>query len=141
MLKFPFFSLDTSLIILRISVAIIFLSHSIVRIVKFTVPQFSVFLESKGFPYSVVWVWAITTFEIIGGILFALGYFTKWLSFGFIFLLVVGIILIHASLGWFVGEHGTGGSEYSFILIISLLVISAFDSERNRSNQIKFFDN
>lgn len=131
MLKFPFFSLPTTLIILRISVAIIFLSHSIVRIVKFTISQFSLFLESKGFPYSVAWVWAITAFEIIGGILLACGYFTKWLSFGFIFLLVVGIILIHASLGWFVGEHGTGGVEYSFILIISLLVISAFDGDKS----------
>ncbi|MEK7725354.1 MAG: DoxX family protein [Acidobacteriota bacterium] len=125
--SFPFLSLEKSLIVLRVSVAVIFLSHSIVRIANSTIPQFGGFLESKGFPYGVAWVWAITVFEIFGGILLALGFFTKWLSLGFILMLIVGIALIHASLGWFVGEHGTGGSEYSFILIMALLVISASD--------------
>jgi len=51
--------------------------------------------------------------------------YTRLLAAGFIILLLVGIVLIHASLGWFVGEHGTGGCEYSFILIVALLVIAA----------------
>ena len=127
--KFPFISLEKSLIILRISVAIIFLSHAIVRLANATIPRFGEFMESKGFPYGVVWVWAITAFEIVGGIFLALGFFTKWLAAGFIFMLIVGVILIHASLGWFVGEHGTGGSEYSFILIMVLLVIAASDKK------------
>lgn len=129
--NFPFLSLERSLIVLRVSLAVIFLSHSIVRIANSTIPQFGGFLESKGFPYGVAWVWAITLFEIFGGILLALGYFTKWLSMGFIVMLTVGIALIHASLGWFVGEHGTGGSEYSFILIIALLVIAASESKKS----------
>lgn len=127
--SFPFISLEKSLVVLRVSVAVIFLSHSIVRIANSTIPQFGGFLESKGFPYGIAWVWAITVFEIFGGILLALGFFTKWLSLGFILMLIVGIALIHASLGWFVGEHGTGGSEYSFILIMALLVISASDKK------------
>ena len=125
MKKITFISQSNSLILLRVSVAIIFLSHSIVRIANSTIPQFGGFLENKGFPFGVVWVWAITAFEIIGGVLLACGYFTKILSTGFIFLLVVGIILIHAELGWFVGEHGTGGCEYSFILIAALIVFAA----------------
>ena len=36
-----------------------------------------------------------------------------------------GIVIIHAKLGWFVGEHGTGGSEYSVCLLLCLLVIAA----------------
>lgn len=127
--SFPFLSLEKSLIVLRVSVAVIFLSHSIVRIANSTIPQFGGFMESKGFPYGVAWVWAITVFEIFGGILLALGFFTKWLSLGFILMLVVGIALIHASLGWFVGEHGTGGSEYSVILIMALLAIAASDKK------------
>ncbi len=39
----------------------------------------------------------------------------------------VGIVLIHRHLGWFVGEHGTGGSEYSVALIFMLLVLAAGD--------------
>jgi putative oxidoreductase len=128
--KIPLISQSNSLKLLRVSVAFIFLSHSIVRIANSTVAQFGEFLENKGFPFGVVWVWGITAFEIIGGLLLAFGYFTKILSAGFIFLLVVGIILIHASLGWFVGEHGTGGCEYSFILIAALIVIAASDQKQ-----------
>ncbi len=120
--NFPFISLEKSLVVLRVSVAIIFLSHAIVRVVNGTVPRFGEFLGSKGFPYGIAWVWAITAFEIVGGILLALGFFTKWFSLGFILMLIVGVVLIHASFGWFVGEHGTGGSEYSFILIMALLM-------------------
>ncbi len=91
-------------------------------------------MESKGFPYGIIWVWGITAFEIIGGLLLAFGYFTKIISAGFIFLLIAGIILIHASLGWFVGEHGTGGSEYSFVLIMALIAIAA--SAGNRQDRV-----
>lgn len=121
-------SLEKTLILLRICLAIIFLSHSIARISNSTIGQFGDFLESKGFPFGIGWVWAITVFELGGGILLASGFFKKWISAGFIFMLVVGIILIHANLGWFVGEHGTGGSEYSFILIAALLTVAASDS-------------
>ena len=134
--NFPFISLNHSLIILRISVAFIFLAHAVVRVLNSTIGQFGEFLESKGFPYGTAWVWAITAFEIVGGLILAAGYFTKIISAGFIALLIVGIILIHASLGWFVGEHGTGGSEYSFILIIALLVISASSKKQTKHNQM-----
>ena len=43
-----------------------------------------------------------------------------------------GIIIIHAKLGWFVGEHGTGGSEYSVCLLLCLLVIASADAERSK---------
>jgi putative oxidoreductase len=46
---------------------------------------------------------------------------------GFGVILLVGIALIHRHLGWFVGEHGTGGSEYSVSLLLALLVIAAAD--------------
>lgn len=40
-----------------------------------------------------------------------------------------GIVLIHRQLGWFVGAHGTGGSEYSVALMVMLLVVAAADRE------------
>lgn len=125
MQKFPFLSLKQSLLILRIAVAVIFLAHAIVRIGNGTIPQFGEFMESKGLPFGAAWVWAITAYEIAGGVLLLLGIYTRLLTAGFIILLLVGIVLIHASLGWFVGEHGTGGCEYSVILIVALLVIAA----------------
>jgi putative oxidoreductase len=129
MKAFPFISLHASLILLRISVAFIFITHAGVRIANNTIERFGSFLESKGLPLGTTTVWCLTVFEIVGGVLLALGYSQKWLSAGFILMLLSGIILIHASLGWFVGEHGSGGSEYSFILIIALLVIAAGDTK------------
>lgn len=127
---FPFLTLHQSLVLLRVSTAFIFLAHAIVRLFNGTMSRFGDFLTSKGLVFGYPLVLGITAFEILGGGLLALGYFTKWLSAGFIFLLVMGIVIIHASLGWFVGEHGNGGSEYSFILIIALLVIAATDAKK-----------
>jgi putative oxidoreductase len=124
---FPFLNLNQTLWLLRVGVALIFISHAAARLALQTTGRFAQFLSSKGFLWSEVWVYALTTFEILGGLLLALGFFRKWLSAGFILILGMGIFLIHASLGWFVGEHGTGGSEYSFILILALLVIAAHD--------------
>ncbi len=132
MAAFPFVSLKTALIVLRISLAIVFLAHAIVRILGGTINQFAGFLNAKGLMIGHVLVWSITVFELAGGVLLALGYFTKWLSAGFIGMLLVGIVLIHAGQGWFVGEHGTGGVEYSFILIVAFLVVAAADNKSAR---------
>jgi putative oxidoreductase len=123
--KLSIIPLKTSLVLLRISLAIIFLAHSVVRIANGSIWQFGDFMSSKGFSSGIVWVFGITAFEIIGGILLLLGYFTKSLSAGFILLLLIGIMLIHINSGWFVGEHGTGGIEYSFILIMAFLVVAS----------------
>ena len=119
-----------SILLLRISIAVVFLAHAIVRIGNHTIGRFGEFLDNKGFIYGTALVWLITTFEIVGGILLALGLFTKILAAGFILILLTGIILIHCSLGWFVGEHGSGGMEYSFILIMSLITVIAAGDQK-----------
>lgn len=125
MKNFPFISLSGSITILRFTVALMFIAHAVVRITGGTVNQFGEFLENKGFIAGVVIVWILTTFEIIGGLLMAFGYYTRWMAAGFILILLTGIVLIHAELGWFVGEHGTGGVEYSVVLIAGLVVVAA----------------
>lgn len=125
MKAFPFLSQAQAIVLLRISLAVVFLAHAIVRITNGSIPQFAGFLENKGLPFGMVLVWMITLVEITGGVLLVIGRYIKWASLSFLVILVVGIVLIHASLGWFVGEHGSGGMEYSFILIIAFLVITA----------------
>lgn len=122
-------SLNHTLTLLRISLAVVFLAHAVVRITGGTIDRFAGFMNAKGLMFGQALVWSITAFELVGGVLMALGYFVKWLSAGFTILLLVGIVLIHASQGWFVGEHGTGGMEYSFILIVAFLVVAAADSK------------
>ncbi|RYE17611.1 MAG: DoxX family protein [Sphingobacteriales bacterium] len=123
--KFPFITLKQSLVLLRVSTAALFIAHAVIRITGGTTGRFGGFLNDKGLLIGVPIVWAITAYEIIAGSLLCIGVFTRWLSAGFIVLLITGIILIHAANGWFVGEHGTGGVEYSFALIVTLIVIAA----------------
>ena len=130
MKQFPFLTLKQSLLVLRISVAAIFLAHAVVRVLlPGSVDQFAGFLNNKGLVFGKAIVWAITVFEIGGGLALALGYCKRLIAAGFIILLLVGCLLIHAQRGWFTGEHGSGGCEYSFVLIIALLVIASAEQK------------
>jgi putative oxidoreductase len=122
---YPFVSLPTALLLLRVGIAILFMAHATVRVVIDTIPQFVIFMERQGFTPGVAWVWAITLCELIGGSLMALGYWVRTAATGLFTIAAVGIVLIHRHFGWFVGEHGTGGSEYSIALMLALLVIAA----------------
>lgn len=127
MKPYPFISLPHALIVLRVSVAIFYMAHATVRVVGGSVPQFGDFMERAGFSHGIAWVWAITLYELIAGTLMALGRQVRWAATGLFAIAAVGIALIHRHFGWFVGEHGTGGSEYSVCLMVSLLVIAAAD--------------
>jgi putative oxidoreductase len=130
--NFPFLNLAQMLVVMRVSLAGMMMAHAAVRVINGTVPQFGGFLEARGFPLGVVLVWMITAFELVGGMLFALGYFTRLLAAGFIVILTVGIAIIHVKLGWFVGEHGSGGSEYSVILIVGFLLVAAAAARKSK---------
>lgn len=129
MSRFPFLSLSQALTVLRIITGLIFVSHAVVRVINSTIDQFGGFLNAKGFVFGVLIVWILTIYEIVGGLLLSIGIYTRWLALGFMIIIFVGIIIIHASLGWFVGEHGTGGMEYSVLLLAALLVIAAADKQ------------
>jgi putative oxidoreductase len=127
---FPFLTLPHALVIARIATAIFFMAHAVVRIANDTIPQFALFMENVGFPWGVGWVWAITVAELICGTLLILGRHVRLAVIPLLLIAGTGIVLIHARLGWFVGEHGTGGSEYSVALMVLLLVIAAGDRQR-----------
>jgi putative oxidoreductase len=128
--SFPFLTMPQALLLLRVAIAIFFMAHAAVRLVGEAIPQFGHFLSLQGFPYGVAWVWAITIFELSGGMLMALGYQVRIMAAGFMLIAVGGIVLIHAKRGWFVGEHGTGGMEYSLCLLVGLIVIAAASREK-----------
>jgi len=132
--------LHLSLILLRVGTAALFMAHALVRVMKpGSIPQFGLFLEKCGLPQGASIVWLITVFELGAGLLMALGLGTRYMAAGFGVILLGGIALIHRHLGWFVGEHGSGGSEYSVALLLALLLallvvasadISGADSHR-----------
>jgi putative oxidoreductase len=127
---FPFISLDAALTILRVAVAIFFMAHALVRILNGSIPQFGAFLESRGWPFGVVLVGCVTVVELVAGTAMALDRQARWMALSLFVIAFMGIVIIHARLGWFVGEHGTGGMEYSLSLMVSLVVIAAADAER-----------
>ncbi len=112
--------------ILRMGVAIIFLSHGLHGI--FTdndVNDFgNLFLNSIGFsPFGVVIAWAIVISQIITSILLLLNKYTKISCIINILILIAGIVTVHFREGWYVVGAGRNGMEFSFILIVVLVAI------------------
>jgi putative oxidoreductase len=109
---------------LRIFVSVIFITHAIQRaVINQTVGGFGEFLESKGFPLGFFVAWFITLYEFIGGASMAFNKGTKYVAIGFVIHQIMGIALVHAQNGWFVVGAGSGGMEYSALLIVALGVI------------------
>lgn len=113
----------SSMLLLRIAVAALFVIHGIARIAYDGVTPFGGFLASKGFPAGLAWAWAVTIIEIIGGALLALGRYSAPLAAYFIAQTAAGIWLVHWASGWFVVGPGRNGMEYSVLLIVCLTAI------------------
>ena len=107
-------------------------AYAAIRIINGTIPQFGQFMEAQGFPAGEAVVWAITVTELVAGTLMIAGRGVRAAAAALLAIAIGGIVLIHRHFGWFVGEHGTGGIEYSAALIILLLLIMADDKDRQR---------
>jgi putative oxidoreductase len=103
-----------------------------VRIINGSIHQFAGVMGSLGFPQPLIVVWSITVVEIVAGTLMILGVSVRCMAVALAGIALGGIVMIRARLGWFVGEHGTGGSEYSVCLLLCLLVVAAADAERDK---------
>lgn len=120
------------MLILRLVTPLLFMAHAAIRIANGSIPQFGQFMKTQGFPFGAGWVWAITITELVCGTLILLGRFVRFATLPLLTITIGGIALIHVRLGWFVGEHGVGGMEYSVALIVMLLVLAASDCDRAR---------
>lgn len=116
-------SLPIGIAPLRLLLSGIVMAHGWARVLSGAVAPFGEFLDGQGFPFGSAIAWAITFFEISGSIVFALGRFVPHIACGFSLIYAVGIILVHASVGWFVVGLGRNGMEYSVLLIASLLLV------------------
>lgn len=119
---------------LRMLIGIIFVLHASARLYLNSFSGFGDFLESKGFPIGYYLAWAITIFELLGGLMMFLRFFVKIFCIGEIIILITGIIIVHWQNGWFVVGMTLGGIEYSVVLITILIAI--FIAERKAERNI-----
>ena len=123
-----------SIAALRMMMGIVFLLHAGVRVYNNTLPVFGDFLHDKGFPFSFYLAWAVTLFELVGGILMFLRFFVRIFCIGEMIILITGIVIVHSENGWSIIERSLNGIEYSLVLITILAAI--FIAERKAARNI-----
>jgi putative oxidoreductase len=114
-----------STLLLRLSVAVILLTHSVLGMFNNGINDFgNLYLNQIGFaPFGVILAWSIKLSHVVAAVLLILNKYIKLAGFVTIFVLIMGIMLVHFQEGWFVVGGGRNGMEYNFLLIIVLLTI------------------
>ncbi len=116
--------------IIRITIGVIFISHGLARFYYQSIPGFGQFLSSSGLPFGLALAWMVTIGEIISGSLLVLGKFVRYCCIFHALVICGGIAMVHLSKGWFVVGHGSGGIEYS-VLILAVLFLLFRESEKS----------
>lgn len=109
-----------SLEVIRVTVATLILIHGIYRLMAGGVAPFGMWLETRGFPEGYAFAMAVTLIELICPVLILLRRFVFVCAVLHIFILTLGIVMVHSQFGWFVVGAGRNGMEYSVLLIVCL---------------------
>jgi putative oxidoreductase len=111
--------------ILRFAVAVILVMHSVPGMFNNGINDFgNLYLNTVGFaPYGVFLAWLIKLSHVAVAVLLLWNKYVKLASIVTIFILVMGIVMVHFSEGWFVVGGGRNGVEFNFLLIFVLLAI------------------
>ncbi len=116
-------NLRQAIAIVRIAVAILLGIHGSTRILTGGVAPFGDFLAGRHIPLGHALAWAISIFELVGPLLLLLNRLVQLVAPLHIVILATGIALVHAKNGWFVVGGGSGGVEYSVLLIACLAAV------------------
>lgn len=111
--------------LLRLAVAIILLVHSVPGMFDNGVNNFgNMYLNQVGFaPMGLFLAWAIKLSHVATAVCLLLEKYVKSAAIVTIFILIMGIVMIHGREGFFVVGGGRNGYEYNFLLIIVLLTL------------------
>lgn len=117
--------LFNSTFLLRLPVAVILLAHSLPGMFDNGINDFgNLYLNTVGFsPLGVPIAWAIKLSHVACAICLLIERFIKPVCLITIFILIMGIIMVHFKEGWFVVGGGRNGVEFNFLLIFALLAI------------------
>lgn len=111
--------------LLRLAVAIILLAHGIPGMFDGSINDFGdLYLNPHGFaPLGVPMAWAIKWSHVGAAFCLLFDKYIQLAGWVTIFILFVGIIMVHFKEGWFVVGGGRNGMEFNFLLIVVLLTI------------------
>ncbi|MBK8747125.1 MAG: DoxX family membrane protein [Saprospiraceae bacterium] len=114
-----------NLIVLRIAIAIILLSHGIPGMFDNGINDFgNLYLNQVGFaPFGVAIAWAIKISHVVCAVLLLLNKYIVAAGTITIIILIAGIVMVHYPEGWFVVGGGRNGMEYNFLLIVVIASI------------------
>lgn len=122
------------LVVLRLLVALLLGIHGWFRLLTGGPVPFGQWLSSQGLPFGEGIAWAITIFECAASLLLATGKGVRWAAAGHLFILGMGIAMVHGPEGWFVVGGGRNGAEYSVLLMGCLVVLLLDERERARES-------
>lgn len=106
-------------LILRISLGILFIAHSLLKMLVFTLPGAAEFFQSLGMPGALAYV--VTFVELIGGSALIVGFFTRYAVLALLPVIIGAIVLVHGANGWeFTNKDG--GWEYPAFWAVALVV-------------------
>ncbi len=119
-------------IFLRFALVVTLLAHSLLGIFNNGINNFgNLYLNQIGFaPFGLFLAWAIKLSHIANAISLITDKYVKITSSITIFILLVGIYLIHFEAGWFVVGGGRNGMEFNFLLIFALLNVMFTTKEK-----------
>jgi putative oxidoreductase len=110
--------------ILRLVLCAILFTHGAYRFYDGTIPKLGEILSANGLPAGAILANLVNLAETGGTVLLAARLMALPVSLILSFIYIVGIILFHSHLGFFVVGPGSGGWEYSALIITCLLVIA-----------------
>lgn len=111
--------------VLRVVVGIIFLVHGLQKVFGFGLEGTTGFLGSLGIPVPVVAAILVMGAETLGGLALILGLFTRWAALPLAFIMLVAILTVHVSKGFFAGN---GGYEFPLLLMASNVALTLLGS-------------
>jgi len=118
--------LNLAVLILRLCLATVFIAHGLqIAFGLFNgpdIPGFSKMLADLGFKASLVWAYVAAYTQLIAGLFLVLGFLTRFAAFSLFIFMLVAVIKVHLSKGFFLQA---GGFEYNFVLMcicISLML-------------------
>lgn len=119
------------LFLLRLPVSVILFAHSIPGIFNNGINDFgNLYLNQIGFaPFGLALAWAIKLSHVVCAACLLFNRYVKPACILTIFILIMGIIMVHFKEGWYVVGGGRNGIEFNFLLIFVLLTLLFRDKE------------